>query len=159
MVYLGREVTSHQHALDARARAPSSPRSATTLWSARQASTDDSSHFTELYFSLYKRGHWAVLSANTRSHLLQLIIEFGMGISHMGGHGSAVVSQPVRCGWCQGCGARVGHGGMRLASRQHQKYLSDLVVRFSTSLALFTEKPRNIVRKLKAPFRPILPEN
>ena len=44
-------------------------------------------------------------------------------------------------------------------SRQHQKYLSDLVVRFSTSLALFTEKPRNIVRKLKAPFRPILPEN
>ena len=56
-----------------------------------------SSHFTELYFSLYKRGHWAVLSANTRSHLLQLIIEFGMGISHMGGHGSAVVSQPVRC--------------------------------------------------------------
>ena len=39
------------------------------------------------------------------------------------------------------------------------EYLFDLVVRFSISLALFTEKPRSIVRKLKAPFRPILPEN
>ena len=82
----------------------------------RCVGTDDSSHFTELYFSLYKRGHWAVLSANTRSHLLQLIIEFGMGISHMGGHGSAVVSQPVavRCGWCQ-----LGPGSVMAACAWH----------------------------------------
>ena len=159
MVYLGREVTPHQHALDARARAPSSPRSPlcplrVTVHCVHRA--------TAFYILVYKRGHCTLgrsISQHKKSSTTTHYRVWNGNIGHGWSRVSCCQSASGSALRLVSAGAGVGHGGMRLACRQHQKYLSDLVVRFSTSLALFTEKPRNIVRKLKAPFRPILPEN
>ena len=82
MVYLGREVTSHMRGEAAAAHRGALSWALCALRALRHS-----------YFDT-KQGHWAVLSANTRSHQLQPIVEFGMGISDMG-----VVTGQLLSGW------------------------------------------------------------